>query len=246
MEKVSEISLSGKVFAIEENASTLLSEYLKNVAKHLTSDEDIKSAVVLEIEKKIAKRLDAIQTNPRKAITITHVTSVLTKMGPAKAVGDIHDVIHKIIAHHSHTESIRKEASSAPRGFVAAHQFIGFLLFAISSLSLVFITLEIFSLDLKTASPSVRLPFEMFRGDYQIPTMVMLYLLCVIPLIFLLLLGLSILIRRNLFHQVVAWFLITVWILLIVISALSANQIIAKANLDQPYQATTARTLFVK
>ncbi|PIR88210.1 MAG: hypothetical protein COU10_00415 [Candidatus Harrisonbacteria bacterium CG10_big_fil_rev_8_21_14_0_10_45_28] len=246
MENVNEVSLGGKVFAIEENASDLLEEYLKDVAKHLTSDEDIKSAVVLEIEKKIAKRLDTIQTNPRKAITETHVTTTLAKMGPAKAVGDIHDVIHRIISHHKHTESAKKEESSSPRGFVAAHQFIGFLLLSISSLSLIFITLEIFSLDIKTASPAIRLPFDAFRGDYQIPTMVMLYLLSAIPLILLILLGASILLRRNLFSQIVAWFLITVWVLLVVISTLGASQIITKADLTQPYHATPIQALFVK
>jgi len=248
MEKVIEVTIANKLFIFEEPASNTLARYLDKIESSIKDDQEVKEAILNEIEKKVAKRLGSIQTNKNRIITIADVTRILSQLGPAKSVAEIHNLTHKIIAHHHETEQIKKQTTSPSKSFMAAHQFIGLLLLTISSLALVFITLGIFNIHYRPNRALVDLPFQVFGGNYQIPSLVMLYLLLAIPLIFLIILGASITLRKNIFSPTLTWFVLTIWILLIIIGTLSAERIIANANQTNSatYQSSANHTLFIK
>ncbi len=79
MKKTNTINLGGVIFHIEEDAFTLLQNYLSSIKDHFYESEG-KEEIVTDIEARIA---EIFQEKKVKIISIDHVEDVIKKIGRA-------------------------------------------------------------------------------------------------------------------------------------------------------------------
>lgn len=85
MKKVTNITLAGIVFAVEEDAYEVLAGYLKSIEVQFAASPDY-AEIAADIESAIAEKFRARKKNEKKAVTQDDVDSVIAQMGTAEEV----------------------------------------------------------------------------------------------------------------------------------------------------------------
>ena len=80
MKKVTNISIGGVVFTVEEDAYTILSKYLDTIREHYKK-EDEQGEIVKDIEFSIAEKLGKTVTEDKKVIQEDDISAIIGEMG---------------------------------------------------------------------------------------------------------------------------------------------------------------------
>ena len=90
MKKVTNATLGGIVFAVEEDAFDALSQYLKSIETKFANSPDY-SEIANDIESAIAEKFKLRKKDEKKAVTIVDVNEVVGEMGTADEVSEVAD-----------------------------------------------------------------------------------------------------------------------------------------------------------
>lgn len=89
MKKVSNITLGGVIFTVEEDAYGALSTYLDTIQRHFTSFAE-REEIVADIESRIAEKFSAVLSSRKPAVSLADVEAVIQSMG---TVADFADAV---------------------------------------------------------------------------------------------------------------------------------------------------------
>lgn len=87
MKKVTNITLGSVVFAIEEEAYTMLEIYLDEIKTRLYGSDD-QDEIMVDIESALAEKLLAVGRNEKLAVTVTDIERVQGELGAPTAFGE--------------------------------------------------------------------------------------------------------------------------------------------------------------
>lgn len=106
MKKVTNITLGGFVFAVEEDAYEKLSQYLSGIERTFSTNADY-SEISLDIENAIAEKFTQTGKGEKHAVSLSDVERVITEMGTPEAVAS-----EEIGTESEHTEEPKEEATT--------------------------------------------------------------------------------------------------------------------------------------
>jgi phage shock protein PspC (stress-responsive transcriptional regulator) len=119
MHKALSISLSGMVFAIEENAYHQLEVYLKQVKSHFSNNPD-KEEIISDIENSIASKFTEQLSTAKQVITLENVEDVIKELGMPYDFDDKDDVQKQVVIENQSKKKLFRDEKTGVIGGVCA------------------------------------------------------------------------------------------------------------------------------
>lgn len=119
MHKALSISLSGMVFAIEENAYHQLELYLKQVKSHFANNPD-QEEIIADIENSIANKFTAQLSSAKQVITLTNIEDVIKELGMPNDFDDKEEDTKELVIENQSKKKLFRDEKAGVIGGVCA------------------------------------------------------------------------------------------------------------------------------
>ncbi len=227
MKKAFSISLAGILFSLEEDAYKKLEAYLHKLSGSFASDQD-KDEILNDIELSIADKFSRFRKAGQHVMTLKEINSVIADVGTADQIKESQGT--------PNTFSSRRIFHFLNSGFKKLSSFtlstIGLFSMFIISFLIIGITAAVGVLLFVPDSPYIAKPFPNFPASpNEIMVIVLGFCSIALPLVYILLLAVSLMKRRYILSSLTTMTLGLVWVISLIatiIFAVSVSPDIAK------------------